>query len=107
MPERIEVRAVRNGGVDHIEVPTAEEAHIAALRRERAGYVQRNLPDRIAAVDAELSRLGVDPAPAGATTQPEEGAGDAREERTGARRAARQPAGRRAAAERQRVAEAG
>lgn len=58
MPDRIEVRAVRTGGVDHIEAPTREEAHIAALLRERAGYVQRSLPGRVAAVDAELRRLG-------------------------------------------------
>lgn len=58
MPDRIPVRAVRNGGLDHIEVPTRDEAHIAALQRERAGYVQRNLPERVTAVDAELSRLG-------------------------------------------------
>ncbi|WFF07248.1 hypothetical protein O7622_01205 [Micromonospora sp. WMMD1076] len=100
MPDRVEVRAVRNGGVDHIEVPTAEETLIAALRRERAGYVQRNLPDRVAAVDAELSRLGVDPAPPAGPTTPPKGAGDGGEPR-GAGRAARKSAGRRAAAERQ------
>lgn len=32
---------------------------IAALRRERAGYVQRSLKGRVAEVDAELKRLGV------------------------------------------------
>lgn len=31
---------------------------IAALRRERAGYLQRNLKDRVAEVDAELKRFG-------------------------------------------------
>jgi hypothetical protein len=35
------------------------EAYVAALQRERAGYVQRGLDDRVAAVDAELKRLGV------------------------------------------------
>lgn len=62
MPDQIPVRSVRTGGLDHIEVPTADEAARAALLRERAGYVQRNLPDRVAAVDAELARLG-EPAP--------------------------------------------
>jgi hypothetical protein len=31
---------------------------IAALRRERAGYAAANKTERIAAVDAELERLG-------------------------------------------------
>lgn len=34
------------------------EAYVTALRRERAGYVQRGLKDRVEAVDAELKRLG-------------------------------------------------
>lgn len=33
-------------------------AHIEALLTERAGYVLRKLPARIAAVDAELTALG-------------------------------------------------
>lgn len=33
-------------------------SRIDALLRERAGYVVRNLPDRVAQVDAELARLG-------------------------------------------------
>jgi FixJ family two-component response regulator len=61
MPDRIPVRAVRNGGLDFIEVPTRDEQLIAALLRERAGYVVRNLPERIAAVDVELHRLGHQP----------------------------------------------
>lgn len=36
------------------------EGVIAALRRERAGYVLRKLDDRVAGVDAELKRLGAD-----------------------------------------------
>lgn len=31
---------------------------IESLLVERAGYVRRGLPDRVAQVDAELSRLG-------------------------------------------------
>lgn len=31
---------------------------VAALLRERAGYVQRDLPERVAAVDAELKARG-------------------------------------------------
>jgi FixJ family two-component response regulator len=57
MPDRMPVRATRNGGLDFIEVPTAAENLVAALRRERAGYVMRGLKDRVAAVDAELRRL--------------------------------------------------
>lgn len=34
-------------------------AYVASLQRERAGYVLRGLDDRVAAVDAELKRLGV------------------------------------------------
>jgi hypothetical protein len=33
-------------------------AQVAALLRERAGYVEKGLDDRVAAVDAELRRLG-------------------------------------------------
>lgn len=39
----------------------AQDAYIAALRRERAGYVRYSRTDRVAAVDAELERLGVKP----------------------------------------------
>jgi hypothetical protein len=35
------------------------ERYIAALKRERAGYVQSGKQDRVDAVDAELKRLGV------------------------------------------------
>lgn len=58
MPERIEVTALRNGGRDFIEAPTTVEAWVAALLAERRGYQQRGLPDRVAAVDAELTRMG-------------------------------------------------
>ena len=34
------------------------ENRIRALLEERRGYVLRNLPDRVAAVDAELAALG-------------------------------------------------
>lgn len=34
-----------------------KEAIVAALHRERAGYVQRGMKDRVAEVDAELKRL--------------------------------------------------
>lgn len=36
-------------------------SQIDALLDERRGYVVRNLPERIAAVDAELARLGHKP----------------------------------------------
>lgn len=37
-------------------------AFIDALKIERAGYVLRGLPARVAAVDAEIARLGGAPA---------------------------------------------
>lgn len=45
----------------------ADPALVEALLRERQGYVIRGLAERIAAVDAELARLGFEvekPAPA-------------------------------------------
>jgi hypothetical protein len=61
MPERIPVRATRNGGLDYIEVPTREETWIAALRWERHGYEVRGNTEGVALVDAELARLGAAP----------------------------------------------
>ena len=46
---------------------------IAALLREREGYVQYGKKDRVAAVDAELKRLGHEPEPEKA--EPKERAG--------------------------------
>lgn len=63
MPDRIPVRATRNGGPDFIEVPTKDEALAAALLEERRGYVARGLDDRVAQVDAELARLVGHPIP--------------------------------------------
>jgi len=60
MPEQVPVRSVRTGGIDHMEVLTPEEAQIAALRREREGYVRRGLDERAAQVAAELRRLGAE-----------------------------------------------
>ena len=37
------------------------DAHIAALQAERAEYVERKLPKRVAQVDAELARYGIEP----------------------------------------------
>lgn len=41
--------------------PVTEAEMVAALLREREGYVVRGLPERVAAVDAELRRRGVEP----------------------------------------------
>ncbi|MGW8703232.1 hypothetical protein ACWGOK_41075 [Streptomyces eurythermus] len=49
------------------EVPTADEAYVAALRRERAAYMTYGRPDRVDAVDAELNRLGAE-VPGGSET---------------------------------------
>ncbi len=62
MPEQIAVRGVRNGATDFIEVPTAEEAYIAALLRERRGYEMRGDSQGVADVDAEIVRVGAKPA---------------------------------------------
>lgn len=40
-----------------------QERYVAALKREREGYVQAGKKDRVKAVDAELKRLGVEPDP--------------------------------------------
>ena len=37
----------------------SNDAMIAALREERAGYVLRGMTDRVAAVDEQLKLLGV------------------------------------------------
>jgi hypothetical protein len=39
-------------------VSASTDAQIAALLRERVGYVRYDKPDRVKAVDAELERLG-------------------------------------------------
>lgn len=38
--------------------PVTENSMIAALLREREGYAQRRLDDRVAAVDAQLKHYG-------------------------------------------------
>lgn len=52
-----------------------DENRIAALKRERAGYVQRGEDDRVVAVDAELRKAGYtgdqDPAPKGRVSRTE------------------------------------
>lgn len=42
---------------------TEKAEKIAALLREKAGYEQRGLTDRVAAVDAELRAIGAEAAP--------------------------------------------
>lgn len=49
---------------------SAQSETIAALLEERRGYVIRNLPERVKAVDAELARLGHRVAPESATQAP-------------------------------------
>lgn len=46
--------------------PSTNDRYIAALLRERAGYVARGLKDRIAGVDEQLRQRGHTP-PAAAT----------------------------------------
>jgi hypothetical protein len=78
--------------------PKTEDPMVAALLRERAGYVQRGMDDRIAQVDEQLSLRGyTDPAEqsgqSGEQTGQEPGAGR-RAAKTSARQAP--PKGRRA-----------
>lgn len=40
------------------ETAATEDAVVAGLLTEREGYIARGLDDRVAAVDAELKRLG-------------------------------------------------
>lgn len=47
-----------------------EDTMIAALLREREGYVQRGLDDRVAQVDEQLKLRGHTPPAAGATSGP-------------------------------------
>jgi hypothetical protein len=94
MPELIPVRSVRTGGLDHIEVPTRDEALIAALVRERDGYRRTGRDAQALEVDVELDRLGyVDP-----STDPVKGAEHDREPEPDQRADRRQPSRRRPAA---------
>lgn len=60
MTQIVEVRSVSDGAAHRTEDPTPHERWVAALQAERAGYVIRGLPGRVAQVDAELARLGVE-----------------------------------------------
>lgn len=51
-------------GAEPEPAPDPGETYAQALLEEREGYVRRGLADRVAAVDAELARLGR-PVPAG------------------------------------------
>jgi hypothetical protein len=92
MPERIEVRSTRTGGVDYIERPTNEEAYIAALFRERRGYEINGDAELVEAVNKELRRLGA--------LEETAGERDGTEQRQGNRRRAADAGGGRAAAKR-------
>jgi hypothetical protein len=46
------------------------QAEIDALLAERRGYVMRNLPNRVKAVDEQLARLGHKAAPEAAVAAP-------------------------------------
>lgn len=59
MPEQEKATNVRTGEETVTEVPTADEAYVASLLREREGYARHSRADRVADVDAELKRLGV------------------------------------------------
>lgn len=52
---------VRTGDPVTTTIPSAEDAYVAALLRERAGYLAYGRTERAADVDAELKRLGVKP----------------------------------------------
>ncbi|MCP9209286.1 hypothetical protein [Streptomyces cucumeris] len=74
---------VRTGERTESEVPTADEAYVSALLREREGYATYGREDRVQAVDEELKRLGVTRADAHkgterAVTKPRERRGTSR-----------------------------
>lgn len=58
MPDRVPVRAVRNGGIDYIEVPTRDETWIAAYQQEREDFLTKGDAAGAALVEEELRRLG-------------------------------------------------
>lgn len=60
--------------------------HIAALQREHATYVAQSRPDRAAAVEAELERLGAAPAAAAVDPTSAEVAADIRRPRPRSRK---------------------
>lgn len=82
MPEQETATNVRTGGTVTNEVPTADEAYIASLRRERAAYVAYDRTDRVAAVDAELERWGAGPEDSEPETAPKENAAESKPRRT-------------------------
>jgi hypothetical protein len=45
-------------------VSKTDDGMIASLLRERQAYIQRELPDRVKQVEAELKRLGYEDKPA-------------------------------------------
>jgi hypothetical protein len=49
--------------------PQTEDPMVAALLRERAGYVQRGMDDRVGQVDDQLRLRGYTPADEGAKEQ--------------------------------------
>ncbi|MFJ6645774.1 hypothetical protein ACIQPS_08945 [Streptomyces sp. NPDC091290] len=49
---------------------TTEDPMVAALLREREGYVQRGMDDRVAQVDDQLRLRGVEPPTGEKTTAP-------------------------------------
>jgi len=58
MPDQVEVTVVRNGGKDVMVVPTREEAQIAAILSDRAGYISAGHFHLIPACDETLRWLG-------------------------------------------------
>lgn len=52
---------VRTGATVTTTVPSGQDAYVAALLRERAGYLAYGRRERAADVDAELKRLGIKP----------------------------------------------
>ena len=82
MPERETATNVRTGASVVTEVPTADEAYIASLRRERAAYAAYGRKERVAAVDAELERWGATPEDDGPEAAPKETAAESKPRRT-------------------------
>ncbi|MFI7707611.1 hypothetical protein [Nonomuraea sp. NPDC049480] len=69
--------------------PQTEDPMIAALLRERDGYVQRGMDDRVAQVDEQLALRGYEASEDDSETSKEDGEADARSQPPKGRRTAR------------------
>lgn len=82
MPDNRTATNVRTGAHVTTETPTADEAYVAALLRERETYERYGRADRVKDVDAELKRCGVSPDEDAPQAAPKENAAESKPRRT-------------------------